>query len=296
MNGTSNIQHSTFNIEPDGFRMRFPSAFDVRRSMFGVLHLLLFACLGEGFAAFLFAGEPPVFPANAAATVAAAPAPPAIPAPPRLRSLAGDDLLALLTAALQEEYVRDRGELELRLPHPWTPRNVPDELITVKILEMPSAGVTPSFIVRFELRTEGESLGTWQIAVQARVWREIWVARTPLKRGDLTADADIERQRRDVLALREAVADFAPGDTTLMLAEPLQAGSPLLARSIKARPVILRGQTAVALVQDGALSVTIKVEALEDGAPGQIIRARNSQSRRDLRGKVLNEQTILVSL
>jgi flagellar basal body P-ring formation protein FlgA len=99
-----------------------------------------------------------------------------------------------------------------------------------------------------------------------------------------------------VLVLREALADFAAGDTTLLMAEPLQAGSALLARSVKARPVILRGQMAEALVRDGALSVTMKVEALEDGAPGQIIRARNSQTRRDLRGKVLNEQTILISL
>jgi flagella basal body P-ring formation protein FlgA len=38
------------------------------------------------------------------------------------------------------------------------------------------------------------------------------------------------------------------------------------------------------------------VEVLEDGSPGQIVRARNEQSLRDIRGKVLNEQTILVSL
>jgi flagella basal body P-ring formation protein FlgA len=40
----------------------------------------------------------------------------------------------------------------------------------------------------------------------------------------------------------------------------------------------------------------MKVEVLEDGAPGQIIRARNPISRRDVSGKVLNEQTILVTL
>jgi flagella basal body P-ring formation protein FlgA len=99
-----------------------------------------------------------------------------------------------------------------------------------------------------------------------------------------------------VLPLREQFAEFQEGDPSLEMAEPLQSGAPLLARSIKTRPVIRRGQTADALVQDGALSISMKVEVLEDGAPGQVIRARNSQSRRDIRGKVLNQQTIVVVL
>lgn len=214
----------------------------------------------------------------------------------RERAFGEADLLSLLTAVLQQDFVKDKGELELRLTRPWTPRNVPDEVLALKVLELPNTGVTPSFIVRFELRTAHEILGTWQASVQAKVWREAWVARSALKRGQLVAEADLTRERRDVLTVRDTLADFAAGDPTLELAEPLQAGTPLLARSVKVRPVIRRGQFAEARVQDGALQVTLKVEALEDGAPGQTIRARNPLSRRDFTGKVLDEQTILVSL
>jgi flagella basal body P-ring formation protein FlgA len=214
----------------------------------------------------------------------------------RARAFGEADLLALLTAALQQDYVKDRGELELRLSRPWPAQTVPDEVLAVKVLDLPNTGVTPAFIVRFELRTARETVGTWQASVQARVWREAWVARSALKRGELVADAGVARERRDVLGLRETLADFLPGDATLEMAEPLQAGAPLLARSIKLRPVIRRGQVADARIKDGAMQITMKVEALEDGAPGQTIRARNPISRRDLSGKVLNEQTILISL
>ena len=57
-----------------------------------------------------------------------------------------------------------------------------------------------------------------------------------------------------------------------------------------------RGQSVDATVQDGVLLITLKVEALEDGAAGQIIRVRNPLTRRDLHGKVLDEQNILVCL
>jgi flagella basal body P-ring formation protein FlgA len=202
----------------------------------------------------------------------------------------------MLTSALQQDYVKDKGDLEIRITQPWATRNISNEPITVKILEMPTMGVTSSFIVRFELRVADKSIGSWQVPVQAHVWREAWVAHSMLKRGDFIADADLARERRDMLAIHEPLAEFSPGDSTLEIAEPVGVGAPLFARSVKAIPVVHRGQTVTALIEDGSFSVQMKVEALEDGSPGQIVRARNQQSLRDIRGKVLNEQTILVSL
>ncbi len=92
------------------------------------------------------------------------------------------------------------------------------------------------------------------------------------------------------------LADFSPGDPTLQLADSVPADGILLARDLKLRTVIRRGQVADAILQNGALSITMKVQALEDGAPGQIIRARNTVSLHDLTGKVVDEHTIEISL
>ena len=214
----------------------------------------------------------------------------------RARVFRETDLKELLTGVLQQEYVKDRGELELRLTRSWTAVSLPDEPLTLKILDLPTSGVSPMFIVRFELRAAREVLGSWQAPVQARIWKEIWVAHAPLKRGQSLRDDDLVRERRDVLTLRDPLADLSTDDGTLELGENVQAGVPLLARVLKIKPLVHRGQSADALLQDGALAITMKVEILEDGIPGQIVRARNPQSRREIRGKVINEQTILISL
>ena len=214
----------------------------------------------------------------------------------RTRALTEADLLTLLTDTLQRDCVKDKGELELRPTRPWTEVNLPDEPLTLKILEQPTAGVTAAFITRFQLCTSRETLGTWQLSLQARVWREAWVAHSAIKRGDPLVAADLVRERRDVLSMREPLADFSTPDPALQLAEPVPAGNLLLARALKPRTVVHRGQLAQAVLQDGPLSITMKVEVLEDGAPGQIIRARNPLSRRDVSGKVLNEQTLLITL
>ena len=206
------------------------------------------------------------------------------------------EMLALLTATLQRDCVKDRGELELDLTQPWTAPLVPDEPLTLKILEQPAAGVAPSCIVRFEICTAHETLGAAQVSLQAHIWREVWVARSTLQRSEPVADADIARERRDILNVHEALADFTAGDGTLEIAGFVNANAPLLARDVRPKIVIHRGQTADARLEDGTLTISTKVVALEDGAPGQTIRLRNPVSQRNLNGTVLNGNTILVSL
>jgi flagella basal body P-ring formation protein FlgA len=205
-------------------------------------------------------------------------------------------VLALLTASLQKNYVKDRGALELAFTQPWTAPTVPDEPLTVKILELPTAGVTRSFIIRFQLCTANETVDTWQASLQARVWRDAWVAHSDISRGTLLTDADVTRERRDVLGINESLAEFSTDDSSLQFNNSIVAGNILLARDLKPRTVVHRGQIADGLLSDGSLNIMMKVEVLEDGAPGQIVRIRNPVSMHNLSGKVVNDQTISISL
>jgi flagella basal body P-ring formation protein FlgA len=214
----------------------------------------------------------------------------------RAREFSENDMLAQLTATLQHDYVKDKGELELSLTQPWSPPVVPDEPLTMKILELPTAGVTPGFIVRFELRTAQQTLGAWQASVKAQVWREVWVAHSSLQRGVPVAEADIARDRRDVVNIRKEFANFEAGNDSLEIGEFVTANAPLLADEIRPKVVIRRGQVAEARLEDGALSIRMKVVALEDGAPGQNIRLRNPVSQHNLNGTVMDGQTIAISL
>ncbi len=214
----------------------------------------------------------------------------------RMRALEEAEAISLLTSQLQQDMVRDRGELELRLARPWVPVSIPDEPLSVRVSDLPASGIGSSMMVRLELRTARETVGSWQLMVQARIWAEVWVAHSPLARGQSLRDADIAKERRDLLLLRQPLAAVSTGDDSVEIGESVTAGQPLLARAIRLRPVVYPGRTADATIQDGAMSITIKVEVLEAGAPGQMVRVRNLKSKREFRGKVQNEQTILVSL
>ena len=214
----------------------------------------------------------------------------------RSRTFGESDALGLLTAALQKDFVKDKGQLELRLAQPWNPLVLPDEPLTLDIQETPSAGVSASFVVRFALRTEHETLGTWTANLRASVWREVCVASHQLKRGESVTTETFARERRDILNVRESLADISASDDALEFTESVSTGTALTAHMVKPRTVLHRGQRADALVQDGAMIIKTRVEILEDGAPGETVHARNAATKRDLSGKVLDAKTILISL
>jgi flagellar basal body P-ring formation protein FlgA len=206
------------------------------------------------------------------------------------------DLLDLLTGALQRDYVKDRGELELHLTHDWTPVAVPDEPLTLKAFDLPSSGINSDFVVRCELWNGKERVGEWRVALKASIWRDVPVAQSVLNRGELLRDADVALERRDVLVLRDAFVNYSHADENLQLVGNIPAGQPVLNRSVRPRPIIQRGQLVEGIYEDGALSISLKVELLEDGLLGQTVRIRNPKTKRELHGKVQNDQTVVIAL
>lgn len=215
----------------------------------------------------------------------------------KLRPLEQAEVVDRITAALQDEVVKSRGQLELRINRPWTTTEVPDEPLQARVYDLPASGLSSTFLCRLELvTTNNEILGPWQVALGAKLWREVWTSPSPLRRGLALIDADLQRERRDILSIREPVADFDAADPSLELAEYVAPQAILLARSLRVRPSVRRGQRIEALVVDGALAISLKVEALEDGIPGQTIRLRNPHTKRELLGTIQNESTILIQL
>jgi flagella basal body P-ring formation protein FlgA len=214
----------------------------------------------------------------------------------RTRPFAEYDMTRLLTVTLQRDYVKDRGELELRLTRPWTPVPAPDETLSLKVFDLPATGINPDCVLRCELWNGEERVGGWELAIHASIWRDIPVAHSVLTRGELLKDADVTLERRDVLIVRDAYLNFSHADENLQLVENIPAGLPVLNRSVRPRPIIQRGQVVEGIYRDGSLSVSLKVESLEDGLLGQTVRIRNPKTKRELHGKVQDEQTVLIAL
>ena len=214
------------------------------------------------------------------------------------RTLTASDVQELLTEKLTADYLTQGGELELRLGRAWHDVQIPDEPFSVKLSQLPAQGVMQSFSVRFELANEREKFGSWQIPLRASLWKEVWISQRSLKRGDVLQAGDLGRERRDALVSRNHIE----ADTLEVVAdqweivENLNSGLPLNRWSVRRKPVVYRGQLADALVHSGSLTISLKVQVLEDAIPGQPVRVRNPNTKRELQGKVNHDQTISIQL
>ncbi len=203
-------------------------------------------------------------------------------------------LKELLTAELQRTSVKDRGELELRFTRPWNALVVPDDPISIKVIELPSSGVSANFICRFDLFAGEERIGTFQQMLSATIWRDIYVAQSNLTRGTVLKDADVALERRDVLNNRDYLTSLPLENPYVEFGQNVTAGTPVTARTLRLKTIIKRGRMIDAVAQDDAMMISVRAEALEDGVPGQMVRLRNTRSKKEFKGKVKDEQTVVV--
>ncbi len=221
---------------------------------------------------------------------------PAVKIGRKARTLTEDEVRQWLVATLQNEHVRDRGELELRITRSWKAVSVPDEALEFRLVDLPLSGIGPSFVARVAVECAGSRITTVQVPVQAKVWKEVLVAGSTLMRGQSLAGAEVRTERRDVLMTRDYVTPDQVAGGGHELVSNVTMGQLLTGRALRVKPAVTRGTVVDGLVTDGAMTISMKVEVLEDGAIGQNLRVRNVKTRREMLGKVQNEQTIVLYL
>ncbi len=86
--------------------------------------------------------------------------------------------------------------------------------------------------------------------------------------------------------------DYVLGRSAAM---PLPPGRVLRVSDLFDPPVIEHGQVVQGVVDRGNIELMVEVRALEDGKAGDTIQVENTDSHTVLRGKVLDEKTVLIT-
>lgn len=123
---------------------------------------------------------------------------------------------------------------------------------------------------------------------------EIPVARDNIRNGMIIGARDIdmiEIRQRDLQPDMVTNAEELSGMTPRRM---LLAGKPVKANDIEAPRIVERGDTVTLVFKEGALMLTSKGRALENGAKGDMVRVTNSSSSRTVDGIVTAEQEVTV--
>lgn len=185
------------------------------------------------------------------------------------------------------------GDLELELLRPWAPPAQIASAWTVRLVEYPPVA-SSSMMLRCRISADGVVASEPALVVRASLWREAWVTRLPLTTGTMFDPALLETRRVDLLRERDALPATV-GDRTYDFARAVPAGRLLTWRDITRRSLVKRGETVDVSAVGGALIITMKGMAMENGAQGDTIKVRNPDSRRDFNAKVIDENRVQVT-
>ncbi len=217
-------------------------------------------------------------------------------APPKaqaLRTVEPGEIIAVLEQALRKEWKIEDGDLVVSFDKSLPEIRVPTgelSLRWVTRLSQPSRRLFP----QFELVVDGRPVGRHALPVHLEWFREVWVADSSLAAQAHLGTDVVRRQRVETLSLTGNPWMGDPSGDECAIANPVAAGSVVLERHVRRRPLIHRGETIAARLQDGSLAVEFQAVALEDGYRGSGLRVRSLLKPVEMRGKVLNETTVVV--
>lgn len=220
--------------------------------------------------------------ASALARAGDAPVPAVVPA----------EFLPQLAAQLSTHFHLEQP-LQLDLLQTWRAPATPAAAWEMRVVTPPSQ-LRPQNIVRVRLVAGDRSLGEWNLPVQAQLWGEALVLRRGVERGESIDSSICEMRRTDFLRERDAIPAAAELDG-FAAKRGLDAGAAITWRDLERRPLVLRGQSVEVSATDGALSISMKALALQNGALGETITVRNLQSRRDFSAVVTATNQVRVT-
>ena len=212
------------------------------------------------------------------------------------RQVPATKLIPMIAEALSKSLEIDQGKLVLEPSREMTPVSVPKDTvnISIKLITQPYTRPTSFMKAQYTVVADGLPTGTHTSYFKAQLIQDVWIAQKVAQRGTTLGETKLIKKKTDVINLRDGVWSGNP-DKTLQFITTVSAGAVIQERHLRRTPAIYRNQTVEAVLQHKTLEIRLRVLALEDGAPGDVIRLRNTRSSKEIRGRVINSREVKIN-
>ncbi|TVR44487.1 MAG: flagella basal body P-ring formation protein FlgA [Planctomycetota bacterium] len=183
---------------------------------------------------------------------------------------------------LAVEHLRGRAEdrqIEVRVRRAATPQVFPADAQAV--VEVQAEPLTDAWWgdvpYRLRLMRGGQEVARTLVVLEVSAWRKVPVTTRAIERGAVISlhDVILERVR---MAPGAAVEGYGPEDVSGMVAQRfIPSGTPVSSHWARHRPAVRQGEVVLLVYDGGGFTLSLHVEALNDGAVGDRVRVRVQQ-------------------
>lgn len=209
------------------------------------------------------------------------------------RELSGEELVRFAAAALEDAAGREGARAEVHVRE--VPRSIAVPVGALRVTARPVAAgslLSRHVLVSLELRVDERPVRTIGIGVEVEVRGPAYVAAGPLPPRAAATEPGafaVEEVRWTGLA---AVPVARGGLAGLRLRRRIEAGTALTRADVEPAPVVSRGSWASLQARRGLVELEARVEVLDDGRPGDLVRVQSSSSSRAFLARVTGAGTV----
>ncbi len=146
--------------------------------------------------------------------------------------------------------------------------------------------------VYMDVKVNGESFRTVKCQFKVHVFDRVAVAARPIVAGQPLTASDFRFEEQEIGSRGQNFLTEKDEIVGKVLARSLSVGSPLWRTMLKTPPVLKAGAPVTVVSRVNGVEVKVDGIALEAGRVGDLIRVKNTASRKILRGRVLDESTV----
>jgi len=135
---------------------------------------------------------------------------------------------------------------------------------------------------------------TYTATARVRLFKSVAVAARRLRRHEVVDREDIRVETRDITFMSDAYFETRDAVVGKRTRRMINAGTILAASDVEAIPIIERGSDVMVSVVIGAVTVTSKARALEDGSLGDCIVVRDLTTGKRLKVMVVGRGMVVL--
>jgi flagella basal body P-ring formation protein FlgA len=175
-----------------------------------------------------------------------------------------------------------------------------------KSMVLPAGEIKANFRPTFSGKYEGQILLTAELEINDRLekvlplrvnvelFHRVVVTTKRIEKGDKFTEENVALVRTPTSKILRGCLSQLNYVTGRTAALPLVPGTVLRFPDIFDPPAIVHGSMVQAVVERGNVELRVDARAIEDGKAGEEIRVENIDSHKVLKGKVLDEKTVLI--
>lgn len=172
---------------------------------------------------------------------------------------------------------------------------LPDSRFTFEVMP-PNGSYLGDTALRVVFRVNGREVRKVRIFGHIDICREVVCMTHSMRRHEVIQEDDLCTARRNISRISNAAISDIREAVGKRLVSSVRAGEIIKRDMVELTPIIKKGDRVAIIADTEMLLIRARGEAMEGGAEGEMIRVRNSKSKKEVYARVIDASTVQLEL